>query len=73
MDLSLFVFSIFGVELGYQKWTKMKPAERRKFLFLVLETCEAADLEIRLKAARVLLYLVQGKDACFLCFFPSSL
>ena len=51
----------------------MKPAERRKFLFFVLETCEAADLEIRLKAARVLLYLVQGTDACFLCFFPSSL
>ncbi|CAH3112858.1 unnamed protein product [Pocillopora meandrina] len=45
---------------GYQKWTEMKPAERRKFLFFVLETCEAADLEIRLKAARVLLYLVQG-------------
>ena len=62
-------FQFFGVELAYQKWTEMKPAERRKFLFLVLETCEAADLDVRLKAARVLLYLVQGMDACFFCFF----
>lgn len=55
-----FETTLFSQELGYQKWTEMKPAERRKFLFLVLETCEAADLDVRLKAARVLLYLVQG-------------
>ena len=38
----------------------MEQDERRKFLFLIIEKCEAADPEIRLRAARVLLYLVQG-------------
>ncbi|RMX60555.1 hypothetical protein pdam_00001424 [Pocillopora damicornis] len=46
------LYSYTEDKLGYQKWTEMKPAERRKFLFLVLETCEAADLDVRLKAAR---------------------
>lgn len=38
----------------------MEQNERKKFLFLVIEKCEAADPDIRLAAARVLLYLVQG-------------
>ena len=38
----------------------MEQNDRRKFLFLIIEKCEAADPDIRLTAARVLLYLVQG-------------
>ena len=38
----------------------MEENEERKFLFLVIEKCEAADSDVRLLAARVLLYLVQG-------------
>ena len=38
----------------------MKENDRRKFLFLVTEKCEAVDPDVRLMAARVLLYLVQG-------------
>ena len=38
----------------------MEQSDQRKFLFLVIEKCEAVDPEIRLTAARVLLYLVQG-------------
>ena len=38
----------------------MEQNDRRKFLFLIIEKCEAADPEIRLTAARILLYLVQG-------------
>ena len=38
----------------------MEQHERRKFLFLVIEKCEAADPDVRLTSARVLLYLVQG-------------
>ena len=40
----------------------MEENERRKFLFLVVEKCEAVDPDVRLKAARVLLYLVQGAN-----------
>lgn len=46
--------------LGYDKWSEMEQTERRKFLFLIIEKCEAADPDLRLTAARVLLYLVQG-------------
>jgi len=45
---------------GYDKWTAMEENERRKFLFFVTEKCEAVDPDLRLMAARVLLYLVQG-------------
>ena len=38
----------------------MDQNERRKLLFLVIERCEAVDPDVRLTAARVLLYLVQG-------------
>ena len=38
----------------------MEENDRRKFLFLVTEKCEAVDPDVRLMAARVLLYLVQG-------------
>ena len=38
----------------------MKKNEKKKFLFLIMEKCEAVDPEVRLKASRVLLYLVQG-------------
>ena len=38
----------------------MKKNEKKKFLFLIMEKCEAVDPDVRLKAARVLLYLVQG-------------
>jgi len=38
----------------------MEENERRKFLFFVTEKCEAVDPDLRLMAARVLLYLVQG-------------
>ena len=38
----------------------MEQIERRNFLFLIIEKCEAADPDVRLTAARVLLYLVQG-------------
>ena len=50
----------FFLNLGYDKWSEMEQSERRKFLFLIIEKCEAADPELRLTAARVLLYLVQG-------------
>ncbi|XP_073228731.1 striatin-interacting protein 1 homolog [Porites lutea] len=45
---------------GYEKWITMKKNEKKKFLFLIMEKCEAVDPDVRLKAARVLLYLVQG-------------
>ena len=47
-------------QLGYEKWITMKKNEKKKFLFLIMEKCEAVDPDVRLKAARVLLYLVQG-------------
>ena len=49
-----------SINLGYDKWSEMEQSERRKFLFLIIEKCEAADPDLRLTAARVLLYLVQG-------------
>ena len=38
----------------------MKEKEKKKFLFLIMEKCEAVDPDVRLEAARILLYLVQG-------------
>ena len=60
-----FLFQICSLDpssfnLGYDKWSEMEQNDRRKFLFLIIEKCEAADPDIRLTAARVLLYLVQG-------------
>ena len=52
--------------LGYDKWSEMEQNERRKFLFLIIEKCEAADPDTRLTAARVLLYLVQGTHCQYL-------
>ena len=58
------MFQIYSLDpslnLGYDKWSEMEQNDRRKFLFLIIEKCEAADPDIRLTAARVLLYLVQG-------------
>lgn len=46
----------------------MKKNEKKKFLFLIMEKCEAVDPDVRLKAARVLLYLVQGTFNNYLKF-----
>ena len=41
----------------------MVESERRKFMFLVFERCEAVDIDARLTSARVVLYLVQGMQS----------
>ena len=50
----------------------MEQNDRRKFLFLIIEKCEAADPDIRLTAARVLLYLVQGTYTSVNIYFISD-
>ena len=63
-SLSTIIYNIVDnliIFLGYYRWTAMEENDQRKFLFLVIEKCEAVDPEVRLTAARVLLYLVQGK------------
>ncbi|KAJ7377890.1 Striatin-interacting protein 2 [Desmophyllum pertusum] len=55
-----FEITLYAMTQDSDKWTEMDQNERRKLLFLVIERCEAVDPDVRLTAARVLLYLVQG-------------